>query len=137
MAKKTTKKETKEKEKIDFNPFIKTTMYEMIQKKIPYIKEVCEEYEGIEPMPADKWKLFDSLCVEIGICCAKQDCKLDLRKEPFTRGKYGITQKVREMDRKRFILGFIGRMNGEVENDSYCCYMIYLHMNIMCSETSK
>ena len=136
MAKKTTKKETKEKEKIDFDPFIKTTMYEMIQKKIPHIKEVCEEYE-VEPMPADKWKMFDSMCVEIGICCAKQDCKLDLRKEPLSRGKYGITQKVREKERKKYILEFIGKMNGDAENDSYCCYMIYLHMNIMCSETSK
>lgn len=137
MAKKTTTKKESKKETIDFNPFIKTTMYEMMNKKIPYIKEVCEEYEGIEPMPADKWKLFDSMCVEIGISCAKSECSLKLRTEPYTRGKYGITQKVREMDRKRFILDFINRMDGEPENDFYCCYMIYLHMNIMCNETSK
>ena len=133
MAKKTTTK----KEKIDFNPFIKTTMYEMIKKKIPYIKEVCEEYAGIEPMPVDKWKLFDRLCVEIGKCSSKENGFMELRKEPLTRGKYGITFKIREMERKKYILRFIERMNGDDENDFYCCYIIYLHMNIMCTETSK
>lgn len=142
MAKKDTntktaaKKEKKKKEKVDFNIFIKTTMYEMMKNKISCIKEVCEEYSGIEPMPADKWTLFDTICIEIGKCSPETGV-VALRREPLSRGKYGITFKVREKYRKKYILDFINRMNGDDENDLYCCYMVYLHMNVMCSETSK
>ena len=137
--KKTTKKETKkEKVAIGYSPFIKTCLFEKISENLPRIIEICKKYEGIEPMSLDEWKYFDKLILEISKIRSESESLTYsnyIRFEPIKRQKYTITQKVREMERKRFIL----ELSSQIKDDDkdmnvHYCNLIFLHIAIMLEE---
>ena len=137
--KKTTKKETKkEKVAIEYSPFIKTYLFEKISENLPRIIEICKKYEGIEPIGLDEWKYFDKLILEISKLRSESESPTYsnyIRFEPIKRQKYTITQKVREMERKRFIL----ELSSQIKDDDkdmnvHYCNLIFLHIAIMLEE---
>ena len=134
-----TKKETKkETVVIEYSPFIKTYLFEKISKNLPRIIEICKKYEGIEPMGVDEWKYFDKLILEISKIRSESESLTYsnyIRFEPIKRQKYTITQKVREMERKRFILEISSQIK-EDDNDKnvHYCNLIFLHIAIMLEE---
>ena len=136
---KNTKKETKkETVAIEYSPFIKTCLFEKISKNLPRIIEICKKYEGIEPMGSDEWKFFDKLVLEISKMRSDSESPTYgnyIRFEPLKRQKYTITQKVLEMERKRYILTLSSQIT-EDNNDMniYYCNLIFLHIAIMLEE---
>ena len=139
-TKNTTKKKITKKEKvvIEYSPFIKTYLFEKISENLPRIIEICKQYEGIEPMGLDEWKYFDKLILEISKLRSESESPTYsnyIRFEPIKRQKYTITQKVREMERKRFIL----ELSSQIKEDDkdmnvHYCNLIFLHIAIMLEE---
>ena len=141
-AKKKTTKAKKEKKKdtvaIEYSPFIKTCLFEKISKNLPRIIEICKKYEGIEPMGLDEWEFFDKLILEI----SKMRSEFEpptysnyIRFEPIKRQKYTITQKVREMERKHYILEISSRITEDNKDmNIHYCNLIFLHIAIMLEE---
>ena len=136
--KKITKKETKkEKVAIEYSPFIKTYLFEKISENLPRIIEICKKYEGIEPMGLDEWKYFDKLILEISKMRSESESLTYsnyIRFEPIKRQKYTITQKVREMERKRFILELSSQIKDDKDMNVHYCNLIFLHIAIMLEE---
>ena len=137
--KKTTKKETKkEKVAIEYSPFIKTYLFEKISTNLPRIVEICKKYEGIEPMGSDEWEYFDKLVLEISKIRSESEPRTYsnyIRFEPINRQKYTITQKVREMERKRYILELSSRITEDNKDmNVHYCNLIFLHIAIMLEE---
>ena len=134
----TAKKETKkEKVAIEYSPFIKTYLFEKISENLPRIIEICKKYEGIEPMGLDEWKYFDKLILEISKLRSESESPTYsnyIRFEPIKRQKYTITQKVREMERKRFILELSSQIKDDKDMNVHYCNLIFLHIAIMLEE---
>ena len=134
-----TKKETKkETVAIEYSPFIKTCLFEKISSNLPRIIEICKKYEGIEPMSLEEWEYFDKLILEISKMRSESESPTYsnyIRFEPIKRQKYTITQKVLEMERKRYILELSSQIT-EDNNDMniYYCNLIFLHIAIMLEE---
>ena len=133
-----TKKETKkEKVAIEYSPFIKTYIFEKISNNLPRIIEICKKYEGIEPIGLDEWKYFDKLILEISKIRSESESLTYsnyIRFEPIKRQKYTITQKVREMERKRFILELSSQIKDDKDMNVHYCNLIFLHIAIMLEE---
>ena len=133
-----TKKETKKDTvSIEYSPFIKTYLFEKISENLPRIIEICKQYEGIEPMGLDEWKYFDKLILEISKLRSESESPTYsnyIRFEPIKRQKYTITQKVREMERKRFILELSSQIKDDKDMNVYYCNLIFLHIAIMLKE---
>ena len=134
-----TKKETKkDKVAIEYSPFIKTYLFEKISNNLPRIVEICKKYEGIEPMGLEEWEYFDKLILEI----SKMRSEFEppnysnyIRFEPINRQKYTITQKVREMERKRYILEISSQIKeDDKDKNIHYCNLIFLHIAIMLEE---
>ena len=137
--KKTTKKETKKDTvAIEYSPFIKTYLFEKISTNLPRIVEICKKYEGIEPMGLDEWEYFDKLVLEISKIRSESEPRTYsnyIRFEPINRQKYTITQKVREMERKRYILELLSRITEDNKDmNVHYCNLIFLHIAIMLEE---
>ena len=137
--KKTTKKETKKDTvAIEYSPFIKTYLFEKISTNLPRIVEICKKYEGIEPMGLDEWEYFDKLVLEISKIRSESESPTYsnyIRFEPIKRQKYTITQKVREMERKRYILELLSRITEDNKDmNVHYCNLIFLHIAIMLEE---
>ena len=134
----TAKKETKkEKVAIEYSPFIKTYIFEKISNNLPRIIEICKKYEGIEPIGLDEWKYFDKLILEISKLRSESESPTYsnyIRFEPIKRQKYTITQKVREMERKRFILELSSQIKDDKDMNVHYCNLIFLHIAIMLEE---
>ena len=134
----TKKKETKkDKVAIEYSPFIKTYLFEKISENLPRIIEICKKYEGIEPMGLDEWKYFDKLILEISKLRSESESPTYsnyIRFEPIKRQKYTITQKVREMERKRFILELSSQIKDDKDMNVHYCNLIFLHIAIMLEE---
>ena len=92
MAKKKTTAEKSEKkqkkEPTRYSEFISTVMLKKISDNLPWIREVCEKYKGIEPIPLEEWKKLDNLIIEIskeaercGEACSDPQCGQSLREE--------------------------------------------------------
>ena len=135
----TKKKETKkDKVAIEYSPFIKTYLFEKISNNLPRIIEICKKYEGIEPMDSEEWEFFDKLILEI----SKMRIKFEsptysnyIRFEPIKRQKYTITQKVLEMERKRYILELSSQITEDDKDvNIHYCNLIFLHIAIMLEE---
>ena len=140
-TKNTTKKKTTTKKKdivaIEYSPFIKTCLFEKISNNLPRIIEICKKYEGIEPMGLDEWKYFDKLILEISKIRSESESPTYsnyIRFEPIKRQKYTITQKVREMERKRFILELSSQIKDDKDMNVHYCNLIFLHIAIMLEE---
>ena len=141
-TKNTTKKETKKEKKdtvvIEYSPFIKTYLFEKISENLPRIIDICKKYEGIEPMGLEEWEYFDKLILEI----SKMRSEFEppnysnyIRFEPINRQKYTITQKVREMERKRYILEISSQIKEDDKDKKvHYCNLIFLHIAIMLEE---
>ena len=134
-----TKKETKKDTVvIEYSPFIKTYLFEKISENLPRIIEICKKYEGIEPMGLDEWEFFDKLILEISKVRSESESPTYsnyIRFEPIKRQKYTITQKVREMERKRYILELSSRITEDNKDmNIHYCNLIFLHIAIMLEE---
>ena len=136
---KNTKKETKkDKVTIEYSPFIKTHIFEKISKNLPRIIEICKKYEGIELMGLDEWEFFDKLILEISKIRSEIESPTYsnyIRFEPINRQKYTITQKVLEMERKRYILEISSQIReDDKDKNIHYCNLIFLHIAIMLEE---
>ena len=134
-----TKKETKkETVVIEYSPFIKTYLFEKISKNLPRIIEICKKYEGIEPMGLEEWEYFDKLILEISKMRSEFESPTYgnyIRFEPIKRQKYTITQKVLEMERKRYILELSSQITEDDKDvNIHYCNLIFLHIAIMLKE---
>ena len=137
--KKTTKKETKKDTvAIEYSPFIKTYLFEKISENLPRIIEICKKYEGIEPMGLEEWEFFDKLILEISKMRSEFESSTYsnyIRFEPIKRQKYTITQKVLEMERKRYILELSSQITEDDKDvNIHYCNLIFLHIAIMLKE---
>lgn len=145
-TKNTTKKKTtntkkemkKDKVAIEYSPFIKTHIFEKISKNLPRIVEICKKYEGIEPIGSDEWEFFDKLVLEISKMMSDSESPAYsnyIRFEPIKRQKYTITQKVLEMERKRYILELSSQIaEDDKDMNIHYCNLIFLHIAIMLEE---
>lgn len=146
MAKKKeneTKKPKKAKVHYDFNPFIKNEIKTKILEHLNEIRDICKDYDKIDEMSDELWQKSFDIVHEIYECdkekyLSKYNMLTMLRK----RLKYTITEKVREMERRRHIHNWIVILDGNLElNDEeaiiYNCYLIFQHLDIMLKETSK
>lgn len=138
-TKKTTKKVSKDpKVEIEYSQFIKTHLFEKISENLPKITEICRKFEGIEPIGSEEWKYFDDLIIEISKIRSEYEPPTYsnyIRFEPIKRQKYAIAQKVREMERKRFILEFASRITEDEQKfNIHYCNLIFLHIAIMLEE---
>lgn len=134
-----TKKETKkETVAIEYSPFIKTCLFEKISSNLPRIIEICKKYDGIEPMGSDEWEFFDKLVLEISKMRRDSESTTYgnyIRFEPIKRQKYTITQKVLEMERKRYILELSSQITEDNKDmNIHYCNLIFLHIAIMLKE---
>ena len=134
-----TKKETKkETVVIEYSPFIKTYVFEKISKNLPRIIEICKKYEGIEPMGLEEWEYFDKLILEISKMRRDSESTTYgnyIRFEPIKRQKYTITQKVLEMERKRYILELSSQITEDDKDvNIHYCNLIFIHIAIMLEE---
>lgn len=134
-AKKETKKDTVA---IEYSPFIKTHIFEKISENLPRIIEICKKYEGIEPIGSDEWEYFDKLILEISKMGSENEFQTYsnyIHFEPIKRQKYTIAQKVREMERKRYILELSSHIKEDDKDmNVYYCNLIFLHIAIMLEE---
>lgn len=134
-----TKKETKKDTVvIEYSPFIKTCLFEKISSNLPRIVEICKKYEGIEPMGLEEWEFFDKLVLEISKMRSDSESPTYgnyIRFEPIKRQKYTITQKVLEMERKRYILKLSLQITeDDKDKNIHYCNLIFLHIAIMLEE---
>lgn len=134
-----TKKETKkETATIEYSHFIKTCLFEKISSNLPRIVEICKKYEGIEPMGLEEWEFFDKLILEISKMRSESEYSTYgnyIRFEPIKRQKYTITQKVLEMERKRYILELSSHITeDDKDKNVHYCNLIFLHIAIMLEE---
>lgn len=131
------KKEKKEEKHYDFPDYVKTVVRERIVSEIENIRKICLEYQGIVEMPDSEWEKLREIVLDV------QD-KVDNRKhkieKPVKRKKYTITERVWEMDRKKFLLNWCDRYDAYVRDKDdkgiiYAAYLIFLHLEIMIKET--
>ena len=132
------------KKSVDYCDFIKVVIYKHINENIQQIRDICCKYQGIEPAPVECWRWLDELIVSINREYPDFPHEHNIysdreygRTTSFVRANYGLTQKVREMDRKRFILMHIDDMDGDEEHRIHKCNMIYQNISGWLSETSK
>ena len=147
MAKKNTepkKQKRTPKKSVDYCEFIKIVIYNKINENIQRIREICSTYQGIEPAPVECWRWLDELIVSINreyfdfphehnIYSDREYGRID----NLVRANYGLTQKVREMDRKRFILMHINDMDDDEERRIHKCNMVYQNISAWLSETCR
>ena len=139
MAKKSNTSKKEKKTPADYKPFIKTTLYWIVKENIPYIKDVCENYSGIEPLPLDDWKKLDNIVIKVGKAAEESNvtAATKWKTEPSKRIQYTITHKVREKERKNFILRHIEMLSEDEDNNIHRCYLIYQHLRSLITESSK
>ena len=143
MAKKKTTTEKSEKkqkkEPARYSEFISTVMLKKISDNLPWIREVCEKYKGIEPVPLEIWKKLDELVIEISKEAKR--CGEDgyhYHTEPIKRATYNISHKVREMQRKDMILKWAEQWSSsDQEYNIHVCHQIYLDIAIWLTENAK
>lgn len=136
---------TKEtKKKVDYCDFIKVVIYKHINKNIQKIKEICSTYQGIEPAPVECWKWLDELIVSINKEYLSFPHEHNIysdreygRTYNLVRANYALVHKVREYDRKRFILAHIDDMDDDEDYRIHKCNMIYQNISGWLSETSR
>lgn len=133
------KKEKKEKQSVDFSDFIKTTLKDMVMNKLHMIKDICEKYQGLEPIDPNDWIHLANFVAEVSRIAIKSgEIRSSIyRTEISKRASFGLINKVREAERKRFIINFINKLSDDDENNVYVCYMIFSHLSIMLFENSK
>lgn len=133
--------EKKKKQSVvyDFSDFIKTDLHDIISKHIDTIKRICTEYEGICEMSDECWKTILDIVIEVQ---RHERCDRDksMLLGTVKRTKYSITEKVWEMQRKKYILTWCERYErAKSENDErgmyYSTYLLYLQMEILIKET--
>lgn len=134
VEKKTKKKS--EKKHSEFPEYVKVDIRHKIEDNFNLIKNIVSEYLGIGEMPDKEW--YDICDIVISMQGVIDDWKHKIS-VPVKRKKYNLTDRVREMDRKRFILAWCERYeNSHSENDDngmiYAAYLMYLHMEIMIKE---
>ena len=143
MAKKsstTEKSETKKKrEPAKYSEFISKVVLEKISAKLPWIREVCEKYKGIEPVPVEIWKQLDEITIDISKEAKKWgDSGHHYHTEPIKRATYNISHQVREMQRKDMILYWADQWtDGDTEWNIHVCNQIWLDIAIWLSENAK
>ena len=143
MAKKKTTTEKSEKnqkkEPARYSEFISTVMLKKISDNLPWIREVCEKYKGIEPVPLEIWKKLDELVIEISKDAER--CEENghyYHTEPIKRATYNISHKVREMQRKDSILKWAEQWSSSnQEYNIHVCHQIYLDIAIWLTENAK
>ena len=114
-------------------------MLKKISDNLPWIREVCEKYKGIEPVPLEIWKKLDELVIEISK--EAERCEENghyYHTEPIKRATYNISHKVREMRRKDMILYWVDHWtDGDTEWNIHVCNQIWLDIAIWLSENAK
>ena len=133
------KKEKKEKQVNDFSEFVKVTLKDMVMNKLHMIKDICEKYQGLEPIEPNDWIHLANFVAEVSRVAIKsgETSSSIYRTEISKCGSFGLINKVRELERKRFIINFINKLSDDEDNNAYVCYMIFSHLSIMLSENSK
>ena len=143
MAKKktteTSTKEKKEKKKVDFDPFIKTVIYKETMENMNWIVDVCRKYEGIGEITKEIWDKLNNFVLSVSKQARdwnyQSNCIID---KPYKMATYNISHRVREMQRKKFIIDWSERLiPGDEENNIYVCYQVFGHVAIWLSENSK
>lgn len=143
MAKKkateTSTKEKKEKRKVDFDPFIKTVIYKETMENMDWIVDVCRKYEGIGEITKGIWDKLNNFVLSVSKQARdwkyQSNCIID---KPYKIATYNISHRVREMQRKKFIIDWSERLiPGDEENNIYVCYQVFGHVAIWLSENSK
>ena len=144
MAKKKTSDEKKPKQKRpDFTDFIKCIIAPIIIREMSKMKEICEKYSGLDEMDIESWKYFNSILVE----CWNESVKYEedtgyivnpseilKRASPYT-----LSHKVREMQRKEYILHHIEKIEQtqDIDKRIYHAYLIYSHISIFIGENAQ
>ena len=133
------KKEKKEKQVNDFSEFVKVTLKDMVMNKLHMIKDICEKYQGLESIEPNDWIHLANFVAEVSRAAIKsgETSSSIYRTEISKRGSFGLINKVRESERKKFIINFINKLSDDEDNNAYVCYMIFSHLSIMLSENSK
>ena len=143
MAKKktteTSTKEKKEKRNVDFDPFIKTVIYKETMENMDWIVDVCRKYEGIGEITKEIWDKLNNFVLSVSKQARdwkyQSNCIID---KPYKMATYNISHRVREMQRKKFIIDWSERLiPGDEENNIYVCYQVFGHVAIWLSENSK
>ena len=89
-------------------------------------------------MGLEEWEFFDKLILEISKMRSESGYSTYgnyIRFEPIKRQKYTITQKVLEMERKRYILELSSQITeDDKDKNIHYCNLIFLHIAIMLEE---
>ena len=138
-ATETSTKEKKEKRKVDFDPFIKTVIYKETMENMNWIVDVCRKYEGIGEITKEIWDKLNNFVLSVSKQARdwnyQSNCIID---KPYKMATYNISHRVREMQRKKFIIDWSERLiPGDEENNIYVCYQVFGHVAIWLSENSK
>ena len=138
-ATETSTKEKKEKRKVDFDPFIKTVIYKETMENMDWIVDVCRKYEGIGEITKEIWDKLNNFVLSVSKQARdwnyQSNCIID---KPYKMATYNISHRVREMQRKKFIIDWSERLiPGDEENNIYVCYQVFGHVAIWLSENSK
>ena len=145
-ARKPREKKTVEKsDKVEYSKFICTTQKDIVLKHLDRIEEICRTYQGIDECPLDIWKELDSVVTEVGKAYydfdddkSKNGFCTYMRIKPKKRTTYTITQRVMEMERKKFILGLCERIkNADEECIIHYTNLIFCHLAIWLDENGK
>ena len=152
-SEKTEKKEKKPREKktvdksdkVGYSKFICTVQKDIILKHLDRIEDICRTYQGIDECPIDIWKELDTIVIEVGKAYydfdddkSKNGFRTYMRIKPKKRATYTITQKVMEMERKKFILELCERIkNADEEYTIHYANLIFCHLAIWLDENGK
>ena len=133
------KKTRKKKEPARYPEFVRTVIYEKTKENVGKIREICEKFKGIGEIDKTSWETLDGYILDVSREYFKSgESMFDMyfREEPRKMSRYGISQRVREMQRKDMILGWISQMSegDDVEWDIHCCYQIFSHVAIWLEE---
>lgn len=142
MAKKkiTEKTEKVQKKKsVGYSEFICIVILQKISEKLPWIREVCEKYRGIEAAPIEVWKQMDEIVMDISREAERRgETGHHYRTEPIKRATYNISHQVREKQRKDMILHWADQwIDGDTDWNVHVCNQIWLDIAIWLSENSK
>ena len=108
-------------------------------ENMDWIVDVCRKYEGIGEITKEIWDKLNNFVLSISKQARdwkyQSNCIID---KPYKMDTYNISHRVREMQRKKFIIDWSERLiPGDEENNIYVCYQVFGHVAIWLSENSK
>lgn len=147
-VRKTRKKKVTEKKEVTVCPysdFIQTYIYKEIRDNLDKITEICKKDECKKEMSLGSWKFFNKIIIDISKLATDYDkdkiVSNHFHLEPLQRVKYTITQLVREIERRTYILNLASNVKEDTEENRdqniHNCYLIYQHIAIFIEENSK